>query len=311
MFTWDVDPVLYDGFVTIRYYGLILGLVLVLGFFVWRWQMRRGGHDEELIGQFVIYGVLGVLVGSRLGHCIFYDMERCFNPPINVIKVWHGGLSSHGATIGLALALVIFARRKKLPVAEVTDRFSMCAAIGAILVRAANFVNSEIVGRKTDGSWGVRFPRYDRVPLDQVPLRHPSQLYEVGLGLVVLAILFFVDRHFKERRRRGLLSALFLIFYFIGRFIVEFFKEYQTLRPNELLTMGQWLSVPGVAIGAYWLYRVLHDPAPRTLEAYASSASSGGKASKGGMSSSSSTKRSKAKSRSKKGKRKGKKKKKK
>lgn len=263
MFTWDVDPVLIDGPVTIRYYGLILGLVLLLGYFIWRWQMRRGGYGEELIGQFVTYGVLGVLVGSRLGHCIFYEPDRCFNPIFNVFKVWKGGLSSHGATIGLVLALVLFARRKKLRIAEVCDRFSMCAAVGAILVRVANFINSEIVGRPTGGSWGVKFPRYDRgLPLAQVPARHPSQLYEVALGLVVLAVLYFVDRHYKEKRPLGMLSALFLITYFIGRFFVEFFKAHQTLEPSAALTMGQWLSIPAVGAGAYWLYTVWKSPRP-------------------------------------------------
>lgn len=266
MFTWDVDPVLYDGVLTIRYYGLILGLVLVLGFVVWRWQMRRGGHDEEIIGQFVVYGVLGVLVGSRLGHCIFYDFDRCFNPITNVFKVWQGGLASHGATIGLALALALFAWRKGVHVAETTDRFSMCAAIGAILVRVANFINSEIVGAETGGNWGVRFPRYDKVPLAEVPLRHPSQLYEVALGLIVLGVLFFTDRYYGEKRRRGLLSSLFLITYFSGRFIVEFFKERQALGGDAVLSMGQWLSIPGLAIGGYWLFRVLRDPAPRTID---------------------------------------------
>ncbi len=274
MFTWDVDPVLYDGIITIRYYGLILGLVLVLGFVVWRWQMRRGGHDEEIIGQFVVYGVLGVLAGSRLGHCIFYDFDRCFNPVTNVFKVWEGGLASHGATIGLALALALFAWRKKLHVAETTDRFSMCAAIGAILVRVANFINSEIVGAETGGNWGVRFPRYDRVPLAEVPLRHPSQLYEVALGLIVLSVLFLTDRHYGEKRRRGLLSSLFLITYFCGRFVVEFFKERQVLATDSFLTMGQWLSLPGIAIGGYWLFRVLHDPAPRTIDTRDSKVSS-------------------------------------
>lgn len=268
--------------------------------------MLRGGHDEETIGQFVIYGVLGVLVGSRLGHCFFYDMERCFNPVTNVFKVWQGGLSSHGATIGLSLGLILYAYRKSLHVAEVTDRFSMCAAIGAILVRIANFINSEIVGRPTGGSWGVRFPRHDRVPLSEVPLRHPSQLYEVGLGILVLVVLFVLDRHFKEKRRRGLLSAVFLITYFSGRFFVEFFKAHQTLNPNAFLTMGQWLSIPGVAIGGYWLFRVLHDPAPRTDEA--GSASLAGKPKEKSVRSISSSKSKVGKSGSTKGTKKGSKK---
>lgn len=298
MFTWDIDPVFITWPVTIRYYGLILGSVLLIGFFLWRWQMRRGGHGDELIGQFVTYGVIGVLAGSRLGHCLFYDMERCFNPPINVIKVWQGGLSSHGATVGLALALILFARRKKLSVVEVCDRFSMCAAMGAILVRVANFINSEIVGRPTDGSWGVRFPRYDQGPIDQIPYRHPSQLYEVALGIVVFFVLFFVDRRYKEKRPLGLLSALFLITYFTGRFFVEFFKAYQTLNPRVPLTMGQWLSVPAVTIGGIWLYRTLKDPRP-TAEVAASRGAGQERKTRGRSKSQKTSKRSKKSKRSK------------
>ena len=109
------------------------------------------------------------------------------------------------------------------------------------------------MGRATDGSWGVRFPRYDHVPLEQVPLRHPSQLYELGLGLAVLGLLLLVDHRLGEQRRpRGLLGALFFVSYFSGRFVVEYFKEYQALAPGGL-TMGQWLSVIPASLGAAWL----------------------------------------------------------
>lgn len=251
--TWDLDPVMFRGAVPLRYYGLIFALAVVGAFFLWRWQMRRGGHPDAVSAPALAYGLVAAIVGARLGHCLFYDLERCLASPLAVFQVWRGGLSSHGATFGLVLALILYARRYRLPLAEVTDRFSFGAALGATLVRLGNFANSEVVGRTTDGTWGVRFPRYDRLPLAQVPPRHPSQLYEATLGLAVLGLLLVVDRRLGEKRRRGLLSALFLTLYFAGRFVVEFYKEYQALDPQSPLTMGQILSLPPLLWGAIWL----------------------------------------------------------
>jgi len=142
----------------------------------------------------------------------------------------------------------------------------MSAALGALMVRIGNFMNSEIVGRVTDVPWAVKFSRcvYDNhLPLDKVPGRHPSQLYEVFLGLFVLLSLYLCDRRLKEERPLGLLAFLFFLLYFSGRFIVEFFKEYQTLSPDRSpLTMGQYLSIPFILIGAYGVYHVYRNPIP-------------------------------------------------
>jgi len=254
--TWDLDPFLFHGgSVPLRYYGLIFAVTIVAGFFLWRWQMRRGGHPEQKTAAFLAYGIVGTVAGARLVHCLFYDLYRFLaSHGLYLLQVWRGGLSSHGATVGLLLALVIFARRNAVPIAEATDRFSFAAALGACTIRVANFVNSEIVGRPTDGTWGVRFPRYDRgLPLSQVPLRHPSQLYEAALGLLVLASLLAVDRFRGEQRRRGLLSALFLTLYFSGRVVLELYKEHQALASDAPLTMGQILSLPPLLGGVVWL----------------------------------------------------------
>src|SRR5690606_14746608 len=148
-----------------------------------------------------------------------------------------GGLASHGAVVGLIVAMWLFTKRRGVPFLEGADRFAFSAALGATLVRLGNFFNSEIVGRKTDGDWGVRFPHFDG---DNAPLRHPSQVYEVVVGLFVMLCLYWVDRWAgKEKRPRGLLISVFFALYFAGRFTVEFFKEYQTLSPESSpLTMG-------------------------------------------------------------------------
>jgi len=251
-FTWDVDPVLLQlGALTIRYYGVIFGMVFIGGHYILRWQIMRGGGTDDDARDFVVIGVVAVLVGSRLGHVIFYEPGRALRDPLWIFMIWKGGLASHGATIGLILGMFHYASRKGQTWLECSDRFSFAAALGATLVRAGNFVNSEIVGRVTDGTWGVRFPRYDHDAV-QAPLRHPSQLYEVGLGLAVLGSLWVIDRAAgREERPRGLLVASFCALYFTGRFFVEWFKEYQTLSQSFPLTMGQCLSIPA-ALAGWW-----------------------------------------------------------
>lgn len=260
------------GPLQIRYYGVIFASMLYIGFLLWRWQMLRGGHPGEVADRYLIWGVVAVLVGSRLGHVFFYEPEKYLADPITILHVWEGGLASHGATIGLVLAMLLFSWKYKLRFVEVLDRFSMSSAVGAAAVRLGNFLNSEIVGRVTDGPLALRFPRHDchalglchvfesdnpeehrqwAALLEQTPARHPSQLYEFFLGLFVLFVLWFADRRFgREQRPLGLLAGLFLAVYFAGRFTVEFVKEFQTLDPNtSALTMGQYLSIAPFLIG--------------------------------------------------------------
>lgn len=254
-FTWNVDPILFEiGPLAIRYYSLLFVGVFLGGYALLKWQIVRGGGDEEDAGDFIVYGVLGVLVGSRLGHVLFYDLDKALKDPAWVFKIWQGGLASHGAVVGLILAMWLFTKRRGIPFLEGSDRFAFSAALGATLVRVGNFFNSEIVGRLTDQTWGVRFPRYDRIP--DAPLRHPSQLYEVALGLFILGALYIFDKKLgKEERPRGALISLFFTLYFPGRFVIEFFKEYQTLSPeSSALTMGQYLSIPGFLLGVYGLW---------------------------------------------------------
>ncbi|MCA9595272.1 MAG: prolipoprotein diacylglyceryl transferase [Myxococcales bacterium] len=254
-FTWNIDPILvHIGPLAIRYYSLLFVFVFLGGYSLLKWQIERGGGDEEDAGDFIVYGVLGVLVGSRLGHVLFYDLDKALKDPLWVFRIWEGGLASHGAVLGLIFAMYLFTKRRHVPFLEGADRFSFSAALGATLVRVGNFFNSEIVGRVTDQSWGVRFPRYDR-GVGEVPYRHPSQLYEVALGLFVLLCLWLFDKKLgKEKRPRGALISLFFALYFPGRFVVEYFKEYQTLPTSSALTMGQYLSIPAALLGFYGLY---------------------------------------------------------
>lgn len=251
---WDVSPILFSiGPVTIRYYGLLFVFTILGGFHLWRWQMLRGGHGEERAEAFFWYGIVAVIVGARLGHVWFYEWDRFVADPLYVIYIWRGGLASHGATIGLIVALWLFARNYKTPLFEIFDRFSFSAAWGSFMVRIGNFFNSEIVGRPSDVPWCVKFPRSANdygLPLAEVPCRHPSQIYETLMGIGVLLVLLAVDKAQGERRRNGILGSLFMILYFVGRFCVEYVKEYQGLDPSKHpLTEGQYLSIPFILIG--------------------------------------------------------------
>jgi prolipoprotein diacylglyceryl transferase len=275
---WDPNPDLLNlGPITIRYYGVLFAAGLMLGYVLWRWQMLRAKHNPQITEKFLVWGVVAVLAGSRLGHCLFYEPEIYLRNPLKILYIWQGGLASHGATIGLILALFLYGRIYKFSVLEVLDRFAMPTCMGAIFVRIGNFLNSEIVGRVWTGPLAVRFPRYDA--LNQAGLetrvghklgfvaqslpRHPSQLYEALGGLAVFLVLLLVDWRLNEKRPRGLLAGLFLLLYFSFRFAVEFVKEYQRFlkivpdAQNRILwtegtaelTMGQWLSVPFAALG--------------------------------------------------------------
>ena len=261
MLEWNVDPVLFHlGPLQIRWYGLLFAIALMGAFYIWRWQALRGGYTEKQADRLLTLAVLATIIGARLGHVFFYDAARYLKDPITILYVWKGGLASHGATIGLIVTLAYFAISEKIRILEVMDRFAMSVTWAVICVRTGNFVNSEIVGRQTDGTFGVKFPRYDHhLALAEVPLRHPGQLYEGLLGLGVLAALYMIDRRLGERRSLGLMTFTLFTLYFGGRIFVEQFKEYQTLdAATSALTMGQYLSIPLALtglIGLVWALR--------------------------------------------------------
>ena len=194
---WNLDPVFIDfGTLKIHYYGVVFAIGIFIGYLFWRSQMLRQGFSEKDTEDFVVWAFIAVIAGSRLGHCLFYEPGYYLRNPLEMLYFWKGGLASHGATIALLLTLYIYHRSKKIPFFVVCDCFSLSAAIGATAVRIGNFLNSEIVGRATQVSWGMKFPRYD-IPagIPEPVLRHPSQLYEVALGLLVFFTIFFTDRY--------------------------------------------------------------------------------------------------------------------
>jgi phosphatidylglycerol---prolipoprotein diacylglyceryl transferase len=299
-FNWDVSPTLIkypdwlplpgDG---IRYYSLLYVCVFLGGYRLLDWQLRRAGAPEKDGSDFVMYGVIAVLGGARLGHVFFYDFDKFKADPMWAFRIWEGGLASHGGTIGLLLGMWLFTKLRRQSFVEGCDRFAFSAALGATLIRIGNFFNSEIVGRGTDQTWGVRFVRHDGLEgcqdAELLPtcLRHPSQIYEALMGIAIIGILWLTDRALgKEKRPRGVLISMFFALYFTGRFIVEYWKDFQewaycinsevcssvlgdsvtivkgikdmymvhAVAPTALLTEGQLLSVVPALAGFIGLF---------------------------------------------------------
>jgi len=252
-----------DDTISLRYYSLLFVVVFLGGHALLNWQVKRGGGGAEVASDFIVYGVLGVLVGARLGHVLFYDLGHALKNPWWVFEIWTGGLASHGAVAGLIFVMYLFTKRRGVPFLEGADRFAFAATLGATVVRIGNLMNSEIVGREVPGqTWGMRFPRFD-TQVAEAPLRYPSQIFEILLGFMVFAGLYIADRAMgREKRPRGAMISWFFILYFGGRMFTEQFKEIEALDKNSMFTMGQYLSLPCFLLGVFGLWRAYKERAP-------------------------------------------------
>ncbi len=243
---WSADPEIFRiGPVVLRWYSLCFLVTFVLGYFIMRRMFRFEGKSAKDLDSLVNYMVLGTLIGARLGHCLFYDPEFYLTNPIEIFKIWRGGLASHGAAIGIFGALYLYARnRTDQSYLWILDRIVVTVALGGFFIRIGNFFNSEIYGTPTDLPWAIVFSHVDAVP------RHPAQLYEsIAYGLIFL-LLFTVWSIRRNRTPSGLLLGMFLVSVFSFRVAVEFVKVRQAAYGHGFpLSVGQWLSVPLVILG--------------------------------------------------------------
>ncbi len=255
MYTHNLDPILFSfGFLSIRWYSLSYIFGIFLGWWLGKKIINHILKNTNLkfnIKEFddlITYIVISIILGGRLGYVIFYNLEYYISHPLDAFKVWQGGMSFHGALIGIIIGTYIFSLKRNIPVFFLLDVIACVSPIGIFLGRIANFINSELVGKVTTVSWGVIFPAVDSF------LRHPSQLYEAILeGIILFIILNKII--FKQIYKIGICSCLFLILYGVFRIISEFFREPDSQLGYlfNLFSMGTILSFLMILSGLFIL----------------------------------------------------------
>jgi len=248
--TWDVNPEIFSiGNFAPRWYGVLFASGFLFGYFIFKKIFKNEGLKDEMLDKLTIYMALGVIIGARLGHCLFYEPSYYLSNPLEILKIWRGGLASHGAAIGILFVLWLWVRKEKKPYMWILDRIVIVVALGGAMIRLGNLMNSEIYGVETTLPWGFVFLRNG----ETVP-KHPTQIYEALAYLTTFFILFRIYWRKKGEFISGVPFSLFLILVFVFRFFVEYVKEDQVaFESNMTLNMGQWLSLPFIAIGVVGL----------------------------------------------------------
>ena len=245
-FHWDVNPILVQvGPLAVRWYGVFFATAFLVGSWIMQWIYRREGANPASLDRLFLYMPLGAVLGARVGHVLFYDPHYYVTHPLDIVKIWEGGLASHGGAVGIFIALYLLARRPgSPPYLWLLDRVAIPTALGGAFIRLGNLFNSEIVGTPTSGWWGVVFDRVDPLP------RHPVQLYEAAAYGLIFLMLLGVYLRFGPTVRPGLLLGLFLLLVFSARFLLEFVKTPQAeYEAGFVLTVGQLLSIPFIVAG--------------------------------------------------------------
>ncbi len=268
---WNFNPVFINLFgFEIPYYSLMWVLAILIGAKYFDYYCKREGLKPEVSESIFIYGTISIMLGARLGHCLFYEPEVYLARPWEIITtIRQGGLASHGAAIGALVGFYLFARRNKLPNIWALDRIMIPVGIGGALVRLGNLFNSEIFGTPTTLPWGFKFHRSHEWLTNYAPQAcHPTQIYEAICYLITFAVLSVAYfRYDLGRRRPGVMFGIGMIGIFLSRIIIESIKNAQvSFEEGMTLNMGQWLSIPFVLLGVYMIYRGFARPAVEVVE---------------------------------------------
>lgn len=255
--TWTVDPVLFSlGPVSVRWYGMMFVVGFFIGYKIMERIFRHEGVPEKWLGILLIYVVIATIVGARLGHCLFYEWDYFSKHPVEILYTWNGGLASHGGTIGLMIAVILFSvfTTKRNPL-WTFDRLVIPIALVGALIRMGNLMNHEIYGHPTDLPWGFRFVANVNAwmagadPIYTVP-SHPTQIYEALCYLALFGLLMWMYWKKNAGERPGLIFGVFFVWLFTSRFLIEFIKNPQeAFEVGMTLNMGQWLSLPFILMG--------------------------------------------------------------
>lgn len=284
---WDMNPSVIPSWNMPRWYGIMWALGFYLGYEVLKRMYKAEKAPEKWTDQSFIYVLVAGILGARLGHCLFYQPDYYLAHPLEILKIWEGGLASHGGAFAIMLA-VYFLNRKHIHqgMLWILDHLVVPTALAGSLIRLGNLFNHEIVGNITNSPFGFKFLRNDLAPetamqitgklssdeayaeiasnnayhsvWDQIPARHPAQLYEAIIYLLIFGLLMFLFWKTNASRLKGFLTGVFFITVFGARFLIEFIKEDQVAFENGMaINMGQILSLPLVLFGIYLLIRNL------------------------------------------------------
>jgi phosphatidylglycerol---prolipoprotein diacylglyceryl transferase len=254
---WNADPEIINILgISIRYYGLLFVSGLVLCIFILDWMYKRENIPSEHLQILSIYGMIGILGGARLGHCLFYEPAYYFSHPLEIILpitfppeggikfIGFQGLASHGGVLGLLITLYLYSRKTNHSMIDTIDLIAVVAGLSFGFIRIGNFMNSEIIGNQTTLPWGVIFERVDNLP------RHPAQLYEAISYFIIFAIMMILYIKMRDRLKNGFFFGFATVLFVTARFIIEFVKENQVGFENGMtINMGQLLSLPYLVVG--------------------------------------------------------------
>ena len=264
--TWDPSPEIFtipgiDW--PVRWYGLMWAMAFIASHFIMNRVFKKEGRTEKELDTLTLYIILGTVIGARLGHCLFYGPwfdeyntagylvnEGYLSHPLNMLKVYEGGLASHGGAIGIIIAMILYCRKTKESWLWLFDRLVIVVPLAAMFIRFGNLINSEIIGRVTDVPWAFIFVQEDNLP------RHPAQLYEAVFCLFLFVFMYQMWKNKRNNYGPGFMFGLMCVLLFIERFLDEFLKENQSaFEDNLAINMGQWLSIPFIIIGIIMMVR--------------------------------------------------------
>jgi len=254
---WNVDPEIINAFgISLRYYGVLFVSGIILCIYILGWIYKRENIPLENLEKLSIYGMIGILAGARLGHCLFYEPSYYLSHPLEMILpitfppdggiefTGYQGLASHGGVLGLLIALYFYSRTTKHSILDSIDLIAVVIGLSFGFIRLGNFMNSEIIGIPTTLPWAVIFERVDNVP------RHPAQLYEAIAYFIIFAIMMILYKKMRDRLKNGFFFGLATVLFVTARFLIEFIKEDQVgFEDGMALNMGQLLSLPYIVVG--------------------------------------------------------------
>lgn len=259
----------------VRWYGLMWAMSFIASHFILNRVFKAEGRTNKELDTLTLYIILGTVIGARLGHCLFYGpqfdildaqgniiQEGYISHPLNMLKVYEGGLASHGGAFGIIIAMILYCRKTKESWLWLFDKLVIAVPLASFFIRIGNLINGEIVGNKTNLPWGFIFKNNeeDVINLEQIgtpiPARHPAQLYEAIFYLLFFFVMYWLWKNKRTKLGPGFMFGLLCVVVFIQRFLVEFLKENQEAFESELpINMGQILSIPFILIGVFFIWR--------------------------------------------------------